>query len=362
MLQILLGIGAGILLGTATIIPGLHINLISALMIANAGILSPELSAVAIFVMAITATFMDFLPSIFLGAPESETAMSVLPAHRLLLKGKGYEAAFLTTMGSLFGLCSAAILFPAAIFIYPLVFKQTDGIMHWLLLAALLLFIWRENSWRKKFSAIIIIILAGSLGFIALDKLEEPLLPLFSGLFGMSTIASSIASKADIPMQRISAVKMPKLWLKNSAIGAFFGAIINIFPAIGPAQAAATAGLFTTSSKKGYLLTVSAVNTAAMALSLAALYSINRGRNGAIEALGSFAEININTALTLIGAALLAVSIAIPLKMLLAKTAAKLVTKIPYRSLCILTMCIIIAAVTIISGWKGLLVLATGTA
>jgi putative membrane protein len=363
MFNALLGTLAGIILGTITLVPGLHINLISAIMISDIAYFPSSLfAASAIFSMAITATFMDFLPSIFLGAPESETAMSILPAHRMLLEGKGYEAAFLTTIGSFFGLCSAAVIFPAAIFIYPAIFKPSNSIMHMLLLAAVLLFIWRESSWRKRFSAMLAVILAGSLGMMALDKLDEPLLPLFSGLFGMSTIVSSISNKASMPMQHISTVKMPKFWLKDSAIGAFFGGLINIFPALGPAQAASMASLFTRSSKKGYLLTVSAVNTAAMALSLATLYSINRGRNGAIEALSSFVDIGSHTVLLLIGAALLAVAIVIPLKMQLAKAAAKIVAKIPYKGLCFATMSIMIAAVIILSGWKGLLVMAIGTA
>ncbi|MCK5636088.1 MAG: tripartite tricarboxylate transporter permease, partial [Thermoplasmatales archaeon] len=35
-----------------------------------------------------------------LGAPEADTALSVLPAHQLLLEGKGYEAVALSAIGS----------------------------------------------------------------------------------------------------------------------------------------------------------------------------------------------------------------------------------------------------------------------
>ena len=38
--------------------------------------------------MAITHTFLDILPSTFLGAPNEENAISALPAHRLYYKEK----------------------------------------------------------------------------------------------------------------------------------------------------------------------------------------------------------------------------------------------------------------------------------
>jgi putative membrane protein len=362
MLQLLLGVPAGIVLGTMTIIPGLHINLLSALLIANTSLLDPEFAAITIFIMAITATFMDFIPSTFLGAPESETAMSVLPAHRMLLKGRGFDAIFLTTIGNVFGLCCAAALFPAAISIYPVIFTPANKIMHWLLILALSLFILREESWRKKASALIIAAFSGTLGILALNKLDEPLLPMFSGLFGLSTIISSMGGRTSMPKQRIGKVKLPMPWLKSSILGVIFGGIINIFPALGLAQAASAAGMFSRNSKRSYLLTISALNTAAMALSLATLYSINRGRNGAIEALGSFAKIDTNVLATLIGVALLAMPLIVFLKMQIAKIAAKIVAKLPYKLICIFTMSIIVAMVLIMSGWKGLIVLVTGTA
>jgi putative membrane protein len=362
MLQLLLGVPAGILLGTATIIPGLHINLLSAMLIANASTLNPEFAAITIFIMAITATFMDFIPSTFLGAPESETAMSVLPAHRMLLKGRAFDAIFLTTIGNVFGICCAAALFPLALLIYPAIFMPANKIMHGLLILAISFFILREDSWRKRAFALAIVIFSGTLGLLALSKLDEPLLPMFSGLFGLSTIISSMGSRTSMPKQHIGKVKLPLPWLKNSVVGVIFGSIINIFPAIGPAQAATAASIFAGGSKRSYLLTISALNTAAMALSLSTLYSINRGRNGAIEALSSFAKLDVGVLAMLLGAALLALPLIVFLKIQIAKVAAKIVAKLPYKLICICTISIIVAIVTIMSGSKGLVVLATGTA
>lgn len=87
----------GIMLGVITgITPGLHINLVATTMFSLSPLLSNYLSPINIAVilvsMSITHTFLDFIPSIFLGAPNSETALAVLPGHTLLLRGEGLRS------------------------------------------------------------------------------------------------------------------------------------------------------------------------------------------------------------------------------------------------------------------------------
>ena len=101
LLEILLAILIGILIGTITgLIPGVHINLVGAFLIGVSAsflfFVGPVYLAVFIVAMAITHTFVDFIPSIFLGCPDTDTELSVLPGHELLKKGQGYEAIVLT--------------------------------------------------------------------------------------------------------------------------------------------------------------------------------------------------------------------------------------------------------------------------
>jgi putative membrane protein len=118
-----LGVGFGVLTGLT---PGVHVNNIAILMLT----ISPGLLAGLMFLQdfgisisfitillctviiatSIAHTFLDFIPSTFLGAPEGETALSVLPAHSMLLEGRGYEAVALSAMGS-FGAILCAFLF-----------------------------------------------------------------------------------------------------------------------------------------------------------------------------------------------------------------------------------------------------------
>ena len=103
---VLVGCCAGIITG---LIPGIHINLVSLLLVSVSGYFlgftSPIVLGVFIISMSVTHTFLDTLPSIFLGAPDADTALAVLPGHRLLLEGRGYEAVKLTVNDTFLTLC-----------------------------------------------------------------------------------------------------------------------------------------------------------------------------------------------------------------------------------------------------------------
>ena len=80
-------IALGILLGIISgLTPGLHLNNFAAMLLA----VSPELMAYGlspfhmasiILAASISQTFFDAIPAIFLGAPDSEVALTVLPAR-----------------------------------------------------------------------------------------------------------------------------------------------------------------------------------------------------------------------------------------------------------------------------------------
>jgi len=119
----------GALLGAAGgIVPGLHINNIAYIVGASATALTafslaafsflgatetvaPLLAAVLIIAALIAHSFASILPSVFLGAPDPGRALSVLPAHRLLLAGRGYDAVRASVIGCTGGLavCLAAL-------------------------------------------------------------------------------------------------------------------------------------------------------------------------------------------------------------------------------------------------------------
>src|SRR3989338_6733661 len=121
ILEIFLALFLGILCGIFTgLIPGIHVNLVAVLLVSFSAVLltytSPLVLAVFIISLAITHTFLDAIPSIYLGAPNEAQALNVLPCHRLLLKGLGHNAIMYTIIGALGSLLLSMILFPLFIF------------------------------------------------------------------------------------------------------------------------------------------------------------------------------------------------------------------------------------------------------
>ena len=119
--EVLIAIFLGICAGCATgLIPGIHVNLISVLVLSLSayllGFTSPVILAVFIISLAITHSFLDSLPSIYLGAPDAGQELNVLPGHRLLHKGEGHNAIVYTLIGSLGCLVLGLILFPLLLF------------------------------------------------------------------------------------------------------------------------------------------------------------------------------------------------------------------------------------------------------
>ena len=174
LIEILIAIILGCLMGVLTgLTPGLHINLVSLILLSISPVLLiyTNIIAVASFViaMSITHTFTDFISATYLGAPADDTALAVLPAHRLLLDGKGHEAVRLTTIGSLLCLIATIIIAPLLIFVVPFIFNNLKNYIGWLLLALVVFMILREGNLNKKFWAFAIVILSGVLGVIVLN-------------------------------------------------------------------------------------------------------------------------------------------------------------------------------------------------
>ena len=86
LLELIVALIIGIIAGTVTgLIPGIHINLVAIITLGFLNyilkIFSPIEIAVFIVAMSITHTFLDFIPSIFLGAPNEENFLSILPLY-----------------------------------------------------------------------------------------------------------------------------------------------------------------------------------------------------------------------------------------------------------------------------------------
>ena len=201
-LQIILALIAGVLSGSFTgLTPGIHINLVSVLLLSMSPWLlqytSPIVLAVFILAMSITHTFLDALPSIYLGAPDASNVLTALPGHKMLLNGKAFEAVKLTVIGSLICLLGGIFLVPALIYLFPILYTVTREWVGWILLGVILFLLFRESTWNKRLWSTAIFLLSGVLGILVLGlpQLSQPLFPLLSGLFGTSALITAVSEK-----------------------------------------------------------------------------------------------------------------------------------------------------------------------
>lgn len=368
--QILLAILAGVTAGTVTgLTPGIHTNLIAIVLVSASGFLlqytSPIVLAVFMIAISVTNTFLDSIPSIFLGAPESETALGVLPGHRYLLKGFGYMAVKLTLIGSLGGAILSIIFFPISIPIVKFIYPLLQDYMGWILLAAAIFMILRDN---KKLWAVFVFILSGAFGLIVLNMpmLKDPLFPMLSGLFGISTLLISLRDTNKIPEQKHEQkIKLKKsVALKALLSGQFSGFITAVFPGLGAAQAAVISMQITRKlGDHGFMILMGSINSVNFILSISALYAINKARNGSIVAVSQLLEnINLNIILIFLAATLVSAGLAVYAALKIAKIFSRLITKINYKKLVIGIIAFITLMVFLLTGPIGLLVLLVSTA
>lgn len=154
--------------------------------------------------------------------------------------------------------------------------------MPYILISISLIMIFSE---RKKFSSFLAYSLAGILGLVILnlENLNQPLLPLLTGLFGASNLLLSIKTKTQIPKQSL---KEEKTSFKKPIIGALIASpLCGFLPGLGSGQAAILGNTISRTDRKGFLVLLGATNTLVMAFSFISLYAISKTRTGAAAAI-----------------------------------------------------------------------------
>ena len=361
LLEIILALLIGVSAGTITgLIPGIHINLIGALLIslATSIYLDPIYALVFIVSMAITHTFVDFIPSIFLGCPDTDTELSVLPGHELLKNKRGYEAIYLSNKGSLTAIFLLLIISIPSIFIIKNIYSYLQKIIPYLLIIILILLILTE---KNKMNSIFVILLTGFLGF-SINSLEinQPLLPLLTGLFGASNIIISIQNKTKIPDQII---EKSFVSIKNPIKAALFSApICSLLPGMGSGQAAIIGNTFIKNSRKQFLILIGIINTLVMAFSFITLYSIGKTRTGAAVSINEIIPyLDVKHLILILIIIFISGIIAYYLTDCLAKITAINFKKINYKILSIITLIILLIIVLLVSKFLGVIILIIST-
>jgi len=368
IIALLLGCCVGIFTGLA---PGIHVNTVAAGVLASLAFLtkwfSPLALGVFLIAMVIMHCFTDFIPSIFLGAPDDgETALSVLPGHKMLLEGRGYDALKLTVIGGVGATLIGLAMLPVFSLAISYGYDKLGIVIPLLIMSFSAFFILLEKGLKGKIWALLVFMLSGVLGIITLSQLplKEPLFPLLSSLFGISTLIISMQGTNKIVEQKLSdKIEFKGYWFSHIK-ASLSAAIMSILPALGGAQATVLAQAITKKqhSSEEFLVMVGGINTVSSIFVLATLFLIGRARTGVLAVMKQFLNLDIYSFLILLVASLVAIGLSVVVTLLLGRFIAKRITKFKYRKLSFIVLVILIGLVGLLSGWLGLFVASAGTA
>ncbi len=306
---VLFGVGTGVVTGLS---PGLHVNNVAAVLLATraswvvlllapfSGAASEELGLLLgcyLLSVAVSHGIFDFVPSVFFGAPTEETALSILPGHRMLLEGEGARAVALAARGAVLGTALAAALLVPLRFLLGDPVGLADAFRPWtaMFLCGMLVALvasearFHRRRLRRVSRAVWVQGLAGLLGLLVLRcpsglDPNAALFPLFSGLFGMPTLVLGLWTKpGEIPPQTIEPLEPLALPEVGQAVrGALAGAAVSWLPGLsgGAAATLAAIGGRRKLAPPAFMVILGAVSTSTAVLSVSVLFIIGRARSG----------------------------------------------------------------------------------
>jgi putative membrane protein len=377
---IALGFVLGIISGLT---PGLHLNNFAALLLA----VSPQLLALGlspfqiaciILSASISQTFFDAIPAVFLGAPDSETALTVLPGQRLMLEGRGIEAVRLSALGSAGSVLIAIILIIPLSWVVSSYYDYLTKYVGILLLAIALMMIksergpWIEGqgSWvhyKYKAIAAMLFLTSGLLGTFAFDHEDlissplalEPqvLLPLLSGIFGASSLLLSFSAETQIPPQKESEICLSSSALARALFsGGLGGSVVAWIPGVSPSVAAITARLGAIPGPEEFLVSIAGVNTANALFSLVALYVIDKPRSGAAAAIQELMDLDQSRLVQMIIIVVIVAAASYLSCNAAARLAGRAIVRLNYQLLCLGVLVFLVAMTYAFTGLFGLFI------
>jgi len=276
-----IGVFAGIVTG---FVPGIHSNTAVAI-IASLGFRSDRFASIAIGLFP-AHIIASFVPSIFFGIPEQGVVLSVLPGQRLVLEGRG-----LLALKTILVACALSILLCAAVFLpslsaYSFIYGLIkDNVKIIVPLVCIFLFMRSKNP----ILSLLFFLLAGGIGAYTLNSdMEDPFLPVFSGMFAVAAIMNYSPHK--IPAQHDEGIDRSAL--KWVPLGVLLGMFADLLPGIGsPSQVAAFATIMMPSESLSFLVLISSIAVSGGIFTLSTAASIGKARMGATAAIADSIDI-----------------------------------------------------------------------
>jgi putative membrane protein len=298
--------------------------------------------------------FSSLFPAILLGVPNEETALTVLPGHRMVIEGNAYSAIIISLIGGLF-----VLLFSIPFLIFflnslPAVYPSIQKAIPYILILVLLLMILSDKK-----QAVIVIVLSSALGFLTFQF--NLLLPLLTGFFGLSTLLFSLMNKTAVPPQILkfnSKMSLSRLSF-ISFVSCFFSSIFGFIPAVSSSIVGTIASYIRKFSSEEFLVLLSSTNVVYMVYSFFALFLIQKTRSGSAVFLSQIFESE--SIFFVLGIILVSACLSFILCIGLAKPIVRLYKTIDYRKLSIVSVFLIVLVNFLLAGLFGLAVLLAST-
>lgn len=421
----------GVALGTVTgLVPGFHPNNVAFILLSVSPVILERLRfltalvpsetllvlvAATVVAASVAHTFLNFIPAAFVGAPEGETALALLPAHRMLLEGRAYEATVLSATGSFWSVVFSFLLLVPFYFLFSSLnfYETVQSRMLYILVGISALFILTESfseRWEAHWAVLLasaVFLLSGLFGCVVLrmpvpvspfplfSSLRSTLLfPALTGLFGLSAVLFSLLYTPEIPEQeteepaverdsrtdrtdrtdrtnRTNRTEERAELVKSAVSGSAFGTLVSFLPGITSAHATVFAMLARRNRQPEQVITtLSGVNTANAIFCLATLFLISRPRSGATIAISQLLPLPLQhwetavpplALLYLLTAVLVASLCSFFITKSAGKQFARAFVKIPYRKMLVGIAVFLFLLVFFFTGVLGLLVLLVGT-
>ena len=373
---LLLGSAAGVAAG---LLPGLHVNNIGVLALPLLSVFDPIGFAIFLTAMATSQSFINFIPSIFLGVPDEDTVLSLLPTHRLLIEGRGMEAVRITAKACLYGTFLSLLLLPLAFLVVPFAYSSIRGVMAPVLIVMISTLVIRERKSEKILWALATVLISGYLGWVCLNldtlSTTQVLLPMFSGLFGLSTLLTGLQTSSTAHKQELGCdtkISDRSLW-RNSLLGAVGGLLVGLLPAMSPSQIGiffqeVTAlkerakGSLEDARIREFITMVASLNAADAMFSIFAVYLMGNPRSGvSVMIQDIFGQIDLGLLALLAGVMLVSGLISFKIHLWLGERFTVLSSNIDFRKLSAGCIVFVIVMVVALSGFLGFLIMCVST-
>lgn len=277
----------GVILGSlAGLLPGIHPNTISQI-ISNLNIQDNfELAAIIIITAAVN-NMVALLPAIFLFIPDSDSVLSILPAQKLVLNGKGRLAVLVCAISAFLTLLFLVLILPLSFILLPLIFPVIKPYLAYILILFSVFFLLQEKNKIKD--SLFVFLISGLFGYTVLSTpisalLQESLFAVFVGFFAMSSIILSFSERQFIPEQRDESyrIEIGKGFVIMILISSAIGAVADLFPAINSPAQLATFVSPLASSPLLFLSSTTSITVSHYANSIVAFERIGKTRTGTL--------------------------------------------------------------------------------